>query len=236
MMPHPQNRTFPHQSGTFGGGSEPDCLSWAFTRVITRVNAHDLPAGRLRRGRVRRGKQCDTTAQTGHYGRSKHIGVHDTPETQVYFEALTRRKRCSIVAVKPGGSTGAYEAGGTKVTSVTDAPSLPSDPGREARPRGFGALTGNGDNGWPPAGQGPGRSIGPPRPGRGSRTVDWSASAGQGVPDGRLCSASARCQWGHHVVGRAVRPCGSAVAKVMSEFLAPRNYQWQCSRNDLILH
>ena len=46
MMPHPQNRTFPHQPGTFGGGSEPDCLSWAFTRVITRVNAHDLPAGR----------------------------------------------------------------------------------------------------------------------------------------------------------------------------------------------
>ena len=41
---------------------------------------------------------------------------------------------------------------------------------------------------------------------------------------------------GYHIMGQAVRPCDSAVTKVMSEFLAPRNYQWQCSGNDLILH
>ena len=41
---------------------------------------------------------------------------------------------------------------------------------------------------------------------------------------------------GYHIMGQAVRPCDSAVTKVMSEFLAPRNYQWQCSGNDSVLH
>ncbi len=44
------------------------------------------------------------------------------------------------------------------------------------------------------------------------------------------------CQGGYHDVRRTVRPPMATVIKVMSEFLASRNYQWQCSRNDLILH
>ena len=41
-----------------------------------------------------------------------------------------------------------------------------------------------------------------------------------------------RCQGDYHHLQRERRPAIATVTKVMSEFLASRNYRWQCSRDD----